>query len=683
MAVTTGGPVAPGPPRLFALLAALLFTAVATSLGYGWLAARHAARIEDHARDQATAGIVAHEVAEHFAELENHIGEFAGQAALNAALTHRDRHAAEAELAQLRRRYPSLLQVGLCEPDGTLWAAAQPVPELYGQNFASRAWYRQVRAAGRPVISPLYVRTMPPLRPVIGIAAPVREARGRVRAYLVAQQSLDELTGWLAALHSVSQGQVLLYDSKDQLVSKTVSDLARPTPWQGVLRAARRGQLPDGADAPGFAAVAASGWSVLVIRPADNSHGPPASGFAWFGAALLALLLLGTYLLHRGVATRQHELQETYRLLAGMIERSADPITAIDTAFRVRAFNRAAAESYLAQFGLPLALGADLLALMAARPEQRESEREHWQRTFAGEPFVVNEDWNSGDKTRTYEMHYYSLTSPEAAQPLIAVQIGHDVSEREHAAGRIKELNLELAHHNAALLAANQELEGFTHTVAHDLRAPVRAIDGYAHLLAEQAGASLDEEGGRLLAAIRSNSKLMGQLIDDLLAYAHLGRNELNPEALDMNVLVDAVWEREGSGFSGDFQLGRLPPADGDRAMMTQLWNQLLANAVKFSRGRPDARVEVSGTASADECIYRVTDNGAGFDMRYAGKLFGIFQRLHRWDEFPGTGVGLAIVARVVARHGGRVWAEGEPGQGASFHFTLPRRPGAEGERHG
>jgi signal transduction histidine kinase len=415
----------------------------------------------------------------------------------------------------------------------------------------------------------------------------------------------------------------------------------------------------------------------------NHARGLATVGFAWFGAGLLALLLPAAFLLCRQVSEQQRRLLATKRLLSRVIERSADPITAVDKTFRVQAFNRAAADNYLALFGQPLALGADLIALMEARPDKRERERGRWQRAFAGEQFVVTEYWTSGDKTRTYEMRYYPLSDEDGAMPTIAVQVGRDITEREHTAGRIKELNLQMAQHNAALLAANQELEDFTHTVAHDLRAPIRAMDGYTHLLTERTRGSLDAEAQRLLGAIRANSQFMGRLIDDLLAYAHLGRAGLAPEQLDMNALVERAWEDMGDGFSGEFLLGALPPATADRALLIQVWHQLIANAVKFSNGRPGARIEVSGTAEESECIYHVADNGAGFDMRYAAKLFGVFQRLHGADEFPGTGVGLAIVERVVTRHGGRVWAEGDPGHGARFHFTLPRRPDAEGALHG
>jgi signal transduction histidine kinase len=428
------------------------------------------------------------------------------------------------------------------------------------------------------------------------------------------------------------------------------------------------------------------GWYVVGHAVLIESHArdqATAGGFAWCGAALLALLLPAAFLLCRQVSERQRRLLATKRLLSRVIERSADPITAVDTAFRVQAFNSAAADNYLALFGQPLTPGADLIALMEARPDKRERERGRWQRAFAGEQFVVTEYWTSGDKTRTYEMRYYPLSDEDGVMQTIAVQVGRDITEREHTAGRIKELNLQMAQHNAALLAANQELEDFTHTVAHDLRAPIRAMDGYTHLLAEHTRGLLDAEAQRLLGAIRANSQFMGRLIDDLLAYAHLGRAGLVPEKVEMNTLVERVWQDVGGGFSGEFLLGALPPAMADRALLTQAWRHLIANAVKFSNGRPGARIEVSGAVEDTECVYHVVDNGAGFDMRYAAKLFGVFQRLHGADEFPGTGVGLAIVERVVTRHGGRVWAEGEPGHGARFHFTLPRRPDAEGAPHG
>ena len=232
----------------------------------------------------------------------------------------------------------------------------------------------------------------------------------------------------------------------------------------------------------------------------------------------------------------------------------------------------------------------------------------------------------------------------------------------------------ELKRVQAELEAANKELEAFTYSVSHDLRAPLRAVDGYARMLEEDYAARLDDEGRRLLAVVRSSSRQMGQLIDDLLEFSQLSRQGLVKRSIDM---TDLVWDvaRELTRTRGgqEVDISPLPPALGDRALFRQVWLNLIGNALKYSAKRDSPCVEIGGREENGETLYWVRDNGVGFDMRYAQKLFGVFQRLHRAEEFEGTGVGLAIVQRVVARHGGRVWAEGELGKGACFSFALPK----------
>ena len=239
---------------------------------------------------------------------------------------------------------------------------------------------------------------------------------------------------------------------------------------------------------------------------------------------------------------------------------------------------------------------------------------------------------------------------------------------RDHAA----ELEATVRKRTEALEAANKELESFSYSVSHDLRAPLRAVDGYARMLEEDYAARLDDEGRRLLAVVRQSSVRMGRLIDDLLAFSRLGRQQPAKQLVDMTELARDVVTELRNGAAASVELGALPSARADRALIRQVWTNLVGNALKYSGKRADARVEIGGRQDGGESVYWVRDNGVGFDMRYADKLFGVFQRLHRADEFDGTGVGLAIVQRVVARHGGRVWAEAKPGEGACFHFSLP-----------
>ncbi len=241
--------------------------------------------------------------------------------------------------------------------------------------------------------------------------------------------------------------------------------------------------------------------------------------------------------------------------------------------------------------------------------------------------------------------------------------------------GRIGHSVRKLVDYQAELDRANRELESFSYSVSHDLRAPLRAIGGYTQILLEDHAATLNEEGRELCQKIRANTRNMGELISDLLNFSRLSRTPMDTAPLDMRALAEAAFAAVTPGDTGkniEFQLGHLPPATGDAPLLRQVWINLLSNAVKFSARREHPQIVVAGELKGRELIYSVRDNGAGFDMQYAGKLFGVFQRLHSASEFEGTGVGLAIVQRVVHRHGGRVWAEGKPEAGATFYFALP-----------
>ena len=255
-----------------------------------------------------------------------------------------------------------------------------------------------------------------------------------------------------------------------------------------------------------------------------------------------------------------------------------------------------------------------------------------------------------------------------------------EIAERKRSAEEIEWLNGRLEVRAAELEAANKELESFTYSVSHDLRAPLRAIDGFSRILTEEHAAGLDDEGRRVLRIVRDGAQKMSQLVEDLLAFSRFNRRPIAPVDIDMKELAEAVfWEllQNGAACVPELRLSQLPRAPGEPALIRQVWINLLSNAIKYSSKRSEPLVEVSGYADGAERIYCVKDNGAGFDMRFRDRLFGIFQRLHGPGEFPGTGVGLAIVERVVRRHGGRVWAEGKVNEGASFYFSLP----AEGAR--
>jgi signal transduction histidine kinase len=260
------------------------------------------------------------------------------------------------------------------------------------------------------------------------------------------------------------------------------------------------------------------------------------------------------------------------------------------------------------------------------------------------------------------------------------ITLGREMAERARVEDQLRELNIELERRvdarTAQLEAANKELESFSYSVSHDLRAPVRAIIGFSRMLSEEHIQQLSAEAQRLLGIVQSEAHRMGALIDDLLAFSRMGRQAMQMYDVDMTQLARTTYEglvAHHATNDVEFQLGALPRARGDRSLLGQVWANLLANALKFSSKASKPRIEVSAISDETEHVYFVRDNGVGFDPRYQSKLYGVFQRLHDAADFPGTGVGLALVQRIITRHGGRVWADSKLNEGATFYFTLPK----------
>jgi PAS domain S-box-containing protein len=299
-----------------------------------------------------------------------------------------------------------------------------------------------------------------------------------------------------------------------------------------------------------------------------------------------------------------------------------------------------------------------------------------------GQIIGMESSWTKPDGTRLWVRESARVIRDAAGKVSYYEGTLEDTSERKRAEEELLALHAQLdervRERTAELVEANRELEAYSYSISHELRTPLRAIDGHAALIVRDRHVTMDDEGRRHFTQVRWNAQRMGRLIDDLLAFSRAGRTDLTFRKVDMTAAAKEAFALlvpdPASPSQVSPSVNDLPEADGDPALLMRVWDNLLSNAVKFSAQRERPEIHVEGSVEGDENIYRVRDNGVGFDMQYVDKLFGVFHRLHGIHEFPGTGVGLALVRRIVLRHGGRVWAEGELGRGATLSFSLPRR---------
>lgn len=365
-------------------------------------------------------------------------------------------------------------------------------------------------------------------------------------------------------------------------------------------------------------------------------------------------------------------LRTEQRRLAAIVNSSVDVIYSVDFSGKIVSWNKAAAELY--EYQPEEVLGQSMELLMTDL--EKEEVSSVFSQLLTGQEVKPNEVKRI---TKTGKEILVSMT----LSPIIdtwgkiigASAIERDITEKKLAEENIKKLNKSLLQREAALIETNKELEAFSYSVSHDLRAPLRHIDGFVDLLRKRSEDKLDAASVRYLGIISGSAKQMGMLIDDLLAFSKIGRAELRRHAVDLDELLKEVlhdFQQEISSRNIELQIEPLPGVVADRALLRLVFVNLISNAIKYTGKTSVPRIVIKSIRSESEVAVLVKDNGAGFDMKYADKLFGVFQRLHRSEEFEGTGIGLANVRRIITRHGGRVWAEGVVDQGAEFGFALP-----------
>jgi len=441
----------------------------------------------------------------------------------------------------------------------------------------------------------------------------------------------------------------------------------------------------------------ASEEKLLALRAEQAARQRRQTEFVSWSSLVVQLALLGLvlWLLQRQIGRRLHAEQQSQRSAAraaSVLQTVREPIVLLDRELRVQLHNPAFAELYGLQDERADGLLLESVGDGAWRDpvmRQRLSDvllrgRELWD--------FEHEQRAADGMVRYMLLNARRMPLPDTDDEVVLMTVS-DVTVQRAVQLRVEELNRQLEGKVAQVSEVNRELEAFSYSVSHDLRAPLRHVAGFSDKLSRHLGEQADDKSRHYLEVISSSARRMAALIDDLLVYSRLGRVAMRQQAVDMQSLVadtramldsnlQAEAENSGHAHQVEWSIAPLPIVVGDENMIRQVWLNLLGNAVKYSGNREPAKIRVDYQLQPDGGHqFTVSDNGAGFDMAYAAKLFGVFQRLHKASDYPGTGIGLASVRRVLTRHGGRIWAEAEPDVGATFHFYLP--PAIDADKQG
>jgi signal transduction histidine kinase len=618
---------------------------------------------------------------------------------------------------------PQIERLFLADVTGTLKADVPELPGARGTNFAYREWFQGVSRDWRPYVSPVYTRAAPPRLNVFAVVVPIRNAAGHAVGILALQIRVENLLQWVETIGIGPEEFIYLVDSKGQLAfhskhwdQEKIVSLAG-TPIVEKLRRGERG-VETGFDPAeredsiiAYATVPGYGWGVVAQQPTRTSRALVTRDEQLrrllTGYGLILLLCVVAIFLASWIAIARRradaELLRRRIIFENLFVSLPGLYLVLAPDLRIVAVSDAYLKATMTKRGE--IVGRNLFEVFPDNPDDPaatgtsnlRASLDRVRQTAAADTMAIQK-YDIRRPDGAFEERYWSpINSPVLGEDHRIAYIIHrveDVTEfvrqKSRPAGdttemraRMEQMEAEIFQSsqkvraaNQQLEAANKELEAFSYSVSHDLRAPLRSIDGFGQALLEDCASRLDDQGRHYLQRIRGSTQHMGQLIDDLLKLSRATRTEIRREPLDLTQTAQSVitgLEVAEPGRKVECQVQADMVVDGDPRLMRIVLENLIGNAWKFtSRRTTQARIEMASIPDdTGESVYYVRDNGVGFDMAYVDKLFGAFQRLHTPVEFPGTGIGLATVQRIIHRHGGRVWAEGETGKGASFYFTL------------
>jgi PAS domain S-box-containing protein len=597
-------------------------------------------------------------------------------------------------LRGIPKDFPFIDRLILSDLNGTLMADTPELPEVRGKNFAARDWYRGVSSRWEPYISEVYKRAAEPRLNVVAVAVPIKIEDQKIIGILVLQVRLDTLFEWTKGIDVGPLGFAYFVDKKGHVAAHPgfspqgeITDYSKVPVVEKVLQGKRGVEIAINPvekeeRIAAYEPVPDYGWGVIAQQPTLTAFAVRDGNLrliliAYGSISLLSVVL--AYLIVRAFTGRklaEAALRESEARFRALSETANDAIISANSDGRIVFFNSTAERIF--GYRASEVIDQPLTTLMPDRfHNAHQTGLARYLSTGVARVVGRTTELTGRRKDGTEFPIELSLASWRTGDTTFFTGIIRDITERKKTDDTLKMLNEQLMQRGTELEAANKELESFSYSVSHDLRAPLRHVAGYSELLKKNSASSLDDKSVHYLNAIIESAGHMGNLIDDLLGFSRIARTEVQRTAMSLDELVqdtlrDLRMDMKGRTIA--WKIDPLPRVEGDPPMLRLVFTNLISNALKFTRNRPEAKIEIgSRNDGNDEVVVFIRDNGVGFETQYVDKLFNVFQRLHSSREFEGTGIGLATVRRIIERHRGRVWAEGSVDSGATFYISLPR----------